>query len=140
MGLDIGITIKGKTEKGKAFLDDFARINGVDKESDDEYDFGYWRKAWNIRARVYDVFKLKDYSDCDMSMSLEQLKTFEYKVLRFFLDEKNWEYDGKYFLFSWIETLPSIAVSIQNIHCFLESTTDQKLGNEDFVINFYDSY
>jgi hypothetical protein len=101
MGLDIGITIKGKTEKGKAFLDDYARINGVDKY-DDGYEFGYWRKAWNIRARVYDVFKLKDYSDCNMFMSFKQLDIFEHEVLRFFLDEKNWEYDDRSFLFSWV--------------------------------------
>lgn len=141
MGLDIGITIKGKTEKGKAFLDDYARINGVEKEiCGDGYEFGYWRKAWNIRARVYDVFKPKDYNDCSMFLSFEQLNTFENEVLRFFLDEKNWKYDDKYSLFSWVETLPSIAVSIQNIYCFLESVAEYKLNNEDFEIYFYDSY
>lgn len=140
MGLDSGITIKGKTAAGKLFLEQDFKQN-YDKYYDN-YNFGYWRKCSNIRERFYDVFKNRiiSHNNCNLELSVEDLLTFKNEVLIYFLNPDNWDYNGKRsMIFSWEEELPSISKSICDIYYFLYGI-EEDLTDEDFEIEFYDSY
>ena len=140
MGLDSGITIKGKTSAGKLFLEQIFESN-YDKYHDN-YDFGYWRKCWNIRERFYDVFKnrITDHNNCNLELSIEDLLTFKNDVLIYFLNPDNWVYNEKSSqIFSWEEELTSISKSICDIYYFL-GDLEENFTDEDFEIEFYDSY
>lgn len=140
MGLDIGIIIKPKTEAAREYLKTNFPSNRNNYERGIKYEFGYWRKTWNIRERVYDVFELPNHDDCNMDMSFDDLKIFKEEVLEFFLDKNNWIYNDKHSLiFSWEIELVSIANSIRDITLFFEYLDDD-LTEKDFNIYFYDSY
>ena len=140
MGLDSGITIKGKTTAGKLFLEQYFEQN-YDNYCDN-YDFGYWRKCWNIRERFYDVFKdrIMNHNNCNLELSIEDLLTFKNDVLIYFLNPDNWVYNSaRSTVFSWEEELTSISNSICDIYYFLDSI-EENFTDEDFEIEFYDSY
>lgn len=140
MGLDIGVVIKPKTEAAREYLKAEFPSNRDEYSTDIEYEFGYWRKTWNIRRRVIDVFELPNHDDANMTMTLDQLKIFRDEVLEFFLDKSHWEYKGETSLiFSWEVELVPIANSIRDITLFFEYL-DEDLTDEDFEIYFYDSY
>ena len=56
MGLDNGLIIKAKNHKGAEFL---RKIDCFEEEevNSERYELGYWRKCYNIRAKVLDEFK-----------------------------------------------------------------------------------
>jgi hypothetical protein len=140
MGLDNGIVIRGKTKKGEEFL----KRNFYNLRDSFEYEFGYWRKCWNIRAAFLDDFRNNGYDGQGgyLYLTIDDLKKVCNKTLKQFLDENNWEYEGSTsHIFTWIEELPSIAGAMRNIYIFLEGFYDEKdLNEEDFEIYFYDSY
>ena len=73
-------------------------------------------------------------------MTLDQLKIFRDEVLEFFLDKNHWVYKDNYSqVFSWEVKLVPIANSIRDITLFFEYLNDN-LTDNDFLIQFYDSY
>ena len=140
MGLDLGIVIKPKTEAARKYLKNEFASNRDEYSTGITYEFGYWRKTWNIRRRVIDVFELPNHDDANMTMTLDQLKIFKDEVLEFFLDKDHWEYKGETSLvFSWEVELVPIAMAIRDITLFFEYL-DDNLTDKDFLIQFYDSY
>lgn len=150
MGLDNGIVIKGKTLKAQRFLaENFKHLE--DRHSLGDFEFGYWRKCWNIREAFLDNFSKNGYDGQGghLNLSIKDLERAYDVTLRQFLDEKNWDYNGHYsFIFSWIQELPHIAETMYNINKFLElfEENEDEYGNElelsenDFEIYFYDSF
>lgn len=144
MGLDNGLIMKKKTQKGENFLKIYcSRLE--ETYAPGCFEFGYWRKCWNIRQRFLDVFKDKyNNDDYAIYLTIEDIPVIVEKVLKFFLDENNWEYDGHTSqVFTWYEELPSIAQSIRNLMEFYEdwrADDELKINNEDIEFYFYDSY
>ena len=136
MGLDNGIIIRGKTEKGTNYLvNNFS--NCYDKYIEC-FEFGYWRKCWNIREKFIDDFGY-DTERQEIKFELDDIPLIV-ETLKYFLNEDNWEYGDCYSqVFSWIEELPSIANAIQDLWRFYDNL-DNELTDEDFEIYFYDSY
>ena len=140
IGLDIGIIIKPKTEAAREYLKNEFPENRDEYSTGIKYEFGYWRKTWNIRQRVIDVFELPNHDDANLTMTLDQLKIFRDEVLEFFLDKDHWVYKNEYsHVFSWEVELVPIANSIRDITLFFEYLDDD-LTDDDFEIRFYDSY
>ena len=142
MGLDNGIIIKPRTEKGRRFLE-----NHFHHLKDDifcGYEFGYWRKCWNIREKFIDDFKY-DKEDCEIKFELDDIPAI-IDTLKYFLDEDNWEYDGSTSLvFNWYEEIASIAKTIRDLYLFYDyidagADNEDDVTDEDFDIYFYDSY
>ena len=140
MGLDNGIMIKPRTERGRNYLE----RNFPGNRDGEKYEFGYWRKCWNIREKFIDDFNYDKE---------EQIIVFEIKdipaiieTLKYFLDENNWKYNGKTSLiFSWYEEIASIANAIHDLYLFLDyidegADNEDDVTDEDFEIYFYDSY
>lgn len=142
MGLDSGIIIKHKTKAGEEFLKkNFKHLE--ENYAPGEYEFGYWRKCWNIRERFFDVFRdrIEDHNWVEIEFKLSDIPMIVNKVLKYFLDEDNWEYEGCYSqVFTWIEELPSIATAMRDLTIFYEMVIEEELSDEDFEISFYDSY
>ena len=150
MGLDNGILIKPKTEKGAKFLEEnFAHI----KEkycSEPTYEFAYFRKCWNIRARFFEIYRELESTiandndnEYHLSFAIEDIPVLVEKVFKYFLIEENWEYDGICSqVFNWTEEIDSIAYAIRNLRFFYEDATDPEDGitDEDVECYFYDSY
>ena len=143
MGLDNGIIIKGKTEKGRNFLKEyFSSLE--DKYTKEEYELGYWRKCWNIREKFFEVFP----EEYHVSLKFKDIPKV-IKILKYFLKEKNWtKTNAQSQVFSWVDELPSIAISIQNLSRVYEEYLENKeyveeykgLNDKDFDFYFYDSY
>lgn len=140
MGLDNGIVIRPKTEKGRSYLE----RNFPGNRDGGKYDFGYWRKCWNIREKFIDDFNYDKE---------EQVIVFEIKdipaiieTLKYFLNENNWVYDGHTSsIFNWYEEIPSIAIAINDLYRFVDyidegADNEDDVTDEDFEIYFYDSY
>lgn len=145
MGLDNGIIIRGKTEKGKKYLINYFAYLLKDYENNSEtvkLEFGYWRKCWNIRKKFIDDFGY-DAKEQEIRFELDDIPAI-IETLKYFLNEDNWAYKGEYSqVFSWIEELPSIANAMRDLWIFydyLDSYSDNEFTDEDFEIYFYDSY
>lgn len=139
MGLDNGIIIRGKTEKGRAFLKNFYSDEMSDYRPGD-YEPVYWRKNWNMRGRMLEIFednKRKD--EWHIILSLFDLAIVVEKVLKYFLDENNWGDYGSS-LWEWHVAVRSIGNQIFNLRDFLENAEISNIHNEDLEIYFYDSY
>ena len=144
MGLDNGLMIKPKTIKGEKYLERYFHTL-KDKYSDEtEYEFGYWRKCWNIRAKFFDDF---DYDEIDGAIyfKIEDIPQI-INTLKYFLNEDNWEYDGNISqVFDWITEVASIANTMRDLYLFYEyidegADNEDDVSDEDFTIYFYDSY
>ena len=151
MGLDNSIIIRARTQKAAEFLKNFKDLE-LEYEPG-EYEFAYWRKCYNIRNRFLRVFDNKDYdgNGGTFPLKLKDLNKAVEQVLKYFLNEENWnEYgflDGS--IWSWSEILPHLGKQIYNIRRFLEmieyynedvERKKDKLKNKDFEIFFVDSY
>ena len=138
MGLDNGIIIRGKSERGREYLKGWEPLRN-NWWSKDEYEFGYWRKCWNVRQRFLDIFDT--YNDeYEIKLTISDIPTIVNEVLRYFLNEDNWEYEGHCSqVFSWIEELPSIANAMSDLNGFYDDVVDF-YTDDDFDIWFYDSY
>jgi len=151
MGLDNGLRIKGKSVAGKVFLNKHCK-DMKDENSFTWYDFGYWRKCWSLRDRFLDVFKDKGYdgSGGEFTLTIADLIDVVENVMKFFLeDEDRWSEYGNGFttgsIWAWHEGLRSIVNCIYNIREFLEdyqieNADGADLSDDDFMIEFYDSY
>lgn len=138
IGLDNGLIIKPKTINGEIFLrENFPELK--DKYSSDvEYEFGYWRKCWNIRSKFFEYFPSDDINDTHIYLNIGDLIVVIEKVLKYFLDENNW--DREETIWDWEIQLPNIANTIRDLRFFLQDVKDKGLSNFDFEIYFYDSY
>ena len=142
MGLDNALYIKGKTIKGKKFLAE--HYNLLEKYGN-KYEFFYSRKCWNIRNRFLEVFQDKDYDGQGGEFEIEvaELVDVVEHILKYFLNEKNWNYDGggaNGSIWEWHTMVVKIAESIRVIRLFLEDYEDYELSEDDFEITFIDSY
>lgn len=142
MGLDNGIIIKGKTMKGFDFLNNYYHDDITDAYSPGDYEIAYWRKCWNIRGRMFEVFKdnITAKDDYKMHLSLVDLKKVVELVLKHFLDEKNWDSEYGQSIWLWEEQIRNIADQIYKIRHFLELVEEEEIKDEDLEIYFYDSY
>lgn len=148
MGLDNGIVIKPKTEKGMNFLETYFYGNKETYYTEPAYEFAYFRKCWNIRARFFEIYsELKsatvNKSDYYFNFAIEDIPTLIKKVFKYFLIEENWEYDGvRSQVFSWEVELSALAETIRDLRLFYEYAMDSEDGitDADVEIYFYDSY
>jgi hypothetical protein len=139
MGLDNGIIIEPKTKKGMDYL---ARFDYL--KEDNGYEYGYWRKCWNIRQKFIDDFNY-NRKKCKIVFKIKDIPAI-INTLEYFLDKEHWEYNGRTSLiFNWYEEVASIANAIKNLYLFYDDI-DESADNEDdvtdkdFHIYFYDSY
>lgn len=151
MGLDNGLIIKGKSVAGKTFLLEHCK-HMTDESDPTWYEFGYWRKCWSLRDRFLDVFKDKDYngSGGEFTLTIAELIDVVENVMKFFLEDENrWNDYGNGFttgsIWEWHVGLRSIVNCIYNIREFLEdyqieNADGADLSDDDFIIEFYDSY
>lgn len=141
MGLDNGIRIEPKTEKGKNYLKNHFHYL---EDSYGDYEFGYWRKCWNIREKFLDDF-IYDRDQQEIEFKLNDIPAI-INTLKYFLNEDNWEYEGKTsWIFNWYEEVASIANAIRNLYLFYDyvdegADNEDDVTDEDFEIYFYDSY
>jgi len=142
MGLDNGIIITDKTKKGEDFLKRHFSDNYSPYLS--EYEFGYWRKCWNIREKFLDDFNI-DKNEQLIHFKISDIPSI-INTLKYFLDENNWEYNGRTSLvFNWYEEIASIANAIRDLYLFYDyidegADNEDDVTDEDFEIYFYDSY
>lgn len=142
MGLDNGIIIKGRTEKGRRFLEN--HFHYLQDNIFAGYEFGYWRKCWNIREKFIDDFKY-DKENCEIKFELDDIPAI-IDTLKYFLNEDNWDYnDSTSLVFNWYEEIASIANAIRNLYFFYDyidvgADNEDDVTDEDFDIYFYDSY
>ena len=142
MGLDNGIIIKPKTEKGFDFLNKYYHEEINKSYSPGEYEIVYWRKCWNLRGRMLEVFR-DNPSDNDgykTSLSIVDLKKVVELVLKYFLNEKNWNNEYGQSIWEWKTMLRNIADEIFEIRRFLDNVKEEGIQEEDLEIYFYDSY
>ena len=146
MGLENGLVVIPKTEKGKDFLESFYPSSLIDeaewKENpwNKEWDFTYWRKCWNIRSKFLQEFH--DKYDEDKQEIVFTLKDIPRIILtlKYFLKAKNWEVDGNS-IWEWHEGLPQIAEAIHYLWVLLDHGYErERITDEDIEIYFYDSY
>jgi len=143
MGLDNGIIVQGKNKNVKSMLKErYAYLE--ESYNPGEYEFGYWRKSWNIRQRFLDVLYFKEQEQEHSGiilLSIEDIPVIVNKVLKYFLVESNWEYrDCSSTAFTWIEQLPSIARSIYDLSSLYEDIKNKGITDDEIEIYFYDSY
>ena len=142
MGLDNGIIIRANTKKGYSYLKRHF-IYLQETSNNFSYEFGYWRKCWNIREKFITDFKY-DKENYLITFKISDIPAI-IDALKCFLNEENWEYNGRTSLvFNWYEELPSIANAIRNLYLFYdyidEDDDEDDVTDEDFDIYFYDSY
>ena len=142
MGLDNGIIIKSKTEKGFDFLNEYYHDEINKSYSPGEYEIVYWRKCWNLRGRMLEVFKDNptEMYGYKTSLSIVDLKKVVELVLKYFLDEKNWDSEYGQSIWEWETMLRNIADEIFEIRRFLDNAKEEEIQDEDLEIYFYDSY
>ena len=161
MGLDNGIYVEAKNHRAEEWLKDFADTvdpnmdTYVDAEGITAYEFAYWRKCYNIRRRILDTFKDKEYDGQGGEMYFDSEWDLEkvIDVLKFFLSEDNWNevfenegyWDGGC-IWEWHVVIRSLANQIFILREFLialvneEEDEDDPITIDDFKIYFEDSY
>ena len=148
MGLDNGLRIMPKTLKASRFLEkNFGSLK--DEYTANTYEFGYWRKCWNIRSAVLEAFGDKEHNsdDEDIDLTISDLVTFR-DIMKHFLIEENWYQGGRGSIWTWEQSIRGIANTIYWITEFLQYVEDgsdddelyEDFTDEDFDIYFYDSY
>lgn len=149
MGLDNGLRIMPKTLKASRFLE--KNFNSLKNEyTANTYEFGYWRKCWNIRSAILNTFVDKEYNGegGDIDLTISDLVTFR-DVMKYFLIEEHWhqgDHGGS--IWTWEQAIRGIADTIYWITEFLQYVEDgsdddefyEDFTDEDFDIYFYDSY
>jgi hypothetical protein len=145
MGLDNGFVIKAKTERAKEFMEGNFYSFKVDwYDTDSDYEFGYFRKCWNIRdgLRSY-VFKDRFKDNGYTYFTIEDIPEI-IAGLKYFLDEDNWDNDES--IWEWYVALNRISDAIYRLYRFydikkeLEAYGEWDLSDDDFEMYFYDSY
>ena len=138
MGLDNGLLIKPKTEKGAEFLDSHFNNLKLSYYKIPTYEFAYFRKCWNIRAKIFDE-KL-GANGIDYKLKINDLKKFS-KVMEYFLNRENWIYDNNNSIWEWEIQVANVADAIKRIYIFFDYLEgEEELTDEDFEIIWYDSY
>jgi len=147
MGLDNGLLIKGKTEKGRAFLEKSFSANKDDYyyDTDDKntpvYEFAYYRKCFNMRDRMFQYGLLEDCGD--KILSIKDLETMRNEVLKYFLNEDNWVIGNSFSngsIWEWEEMIGVIGENISDISRLLRYIESDDITDADLEIWTYDSY
>ena len=146
MGLENGIVVIPTTSRGKDFLESFYSPELIDdaewKENpwNVEWDFSYWRKCWNIRSKFLQEFNDKyDEDNQEIIFTLKDIPRL-IKVLKYFLNSRNWEADGNS-IWEWHQCLPGIADAIHYLYVLWDKGyDDERIEDIDITIYFYDSY
>ena len=146
MGLDNGIIIIPKTERGKDFLESFYSPELMEeaewKENpwNKEWDFSYWRKCYNIRNKFLQEFSDKyDKEKQEINFNFNDIPHI-IKVLKYFLKENNWEKDGCS-IWEWHQRIIGIAETIHYFYVLFEDGIyRERITEEDIEIFFYNSY
>ena len=147
MGLDNGIIIKAKSENGLNFLrKNFSDLKAEFDDEGREFEFGYWRKCWNIRSKFLEDFWYNE-ENYEIRFSIDDIPEI-IETLEFFVEEKNWTY-GNGSIFEWSDEIKHLLKVIRDLKFFylgvkelinLNTANDEMLREEDFEIFFYDSY
>lgn len=146
MGLDNGIIIKAKSDNGLNFLrKNFSDLKAEFDDEGKEFEFGYWRKCWNIRSKFLEDF-LYEEENYKIRFSIDDIPEI-IETLKFFVKEKNWTY-GNGSIFEWSDELKHLLKVIRDLKFFylgieefnLNNENEEKLREDDFEIFFYDSY
>ena len=138
MGLDNGLTIQPQTAKAKKFMEEnFSYLK--DEYSANTYEFFYARKCYNIRHRFFSYGFAEDATT--KRIYTKDLPAVINEVLKYFLEEDNWEVDGNS-IWEWYVMVPHVADAIGNLRRFLNyiENDDEEYSEGDFLISFYDSY
>lgn len=146
MGLENGIVIIPKTEKGKDFLESFYSLSLIGKAKwkknpwNKEWDFTYWQRCDNIRHKFLQEFSNKyDEDNQEIIFTFEDISKL-LEVLDYFLDSRNWYADGDP-LCKWHQCLPDIATTIHYFWVLIEKgICDERITEEDIEIFFYDRH
>ena len=147
MGLDNGLIIKPKTERGKYYLEAYFHNLRNEYAEKDEYEFGYWRKCWNIRQKFIDDF-VYDEEEQEIRFELDDIPAI-IETLEYFLNKDNWKmgnvFNAGSTIFNWYEEIASIANAIRDLYIFYDNIdndvdNEDDVCDEDFEIYFYDSY
>ena len=132
---------------GKKFLKEYCKSLN-DEYSPQWYDFGYWRKCWNVKHRFLHVFDDKGYDGQggSFNLTIAELDDVVEHVLKYFLNEDNWD-DDLGSIWEWHIEVVALAEQIYNIRNFLEDLAinngdpdNSFIDDNDFEIEFYDSY
>lgn len=143
MGLDNTLAIKGKTLRGNQFLD---KTDNYLKHEGQWYEFGYWRKCWNIRSKFLEVFNDRGYDGQGGDLPLKVSDLIEIRnIMKYFLIEENWSKDGNSSIWTWSQSICGIAKCLTNIDFFIEDFMERQadvgdISEEDFELVFEDSY
>lgn len=136
MGLDNGLIIKPKTDKGAEYLSENFDYLKNKYSSDIEYEFFYARKCWNIRYRFFE-YNL-GYDADHRYLKIADLVSVVNDVLKYFLNEDNW--DRSESIWDWEVQVPHIAEAIKNLRFLIKDVEYGDISDEDLEIYFYDSY
>ena len=147
MGLDNGIIIRAKSDNGLNFLrKNFSDLKAEFDDEGKEFEFGYWRKCWNIRSKFLEDFWYNE-ENYEIRFSIDDIPEI-IETLKFFVEEKNWTY-GNGSIFEWSDEIKHLLKVIRDLKFFylgvkelinLNTANDEMLREDDFEIFFYDSY
>lgn len=132
MGLDNGIVVKFKNEVENTPLyhEQWRPIK--------EYEVAYWRKCWNVREDLGEVFGTigKEFYDTKLT---PELLTAILSVLGSY-NADNWVANNGYFssIWEWDEISGTIAEQIANIKWLIDYWKEHPENIEE--CEFYDSY
>ena len=131
--------MKGKTDKGKEFLNEnFSYLHNDWALNRSEYEFAYFRKCWNIRTKFFEYFPPDKPNNSHTYLTIGDLITVIEKVLKYFLDEENWDRGES--IWDWHIQVAPIAKAIKDLRFFLIDVEAEGIKNKDIEIYFYDSY
>ena len=152
MGLDNGILIRAKSDLAKDFLAIHFSKDDYDKY-EDAYEIAYWRKCHNIRDAFIEDAYIEDNSPDGGYHYNRKMQNIVYRmedipnildVLKPFLDEEYWNRHSES-MWEWYQIVPGIAEAISILtrlyknYCDIVKETG-KLSEDDFCLEFYDSY
>lgn len=145
MGLENGIVVVPKTDKGRDFLITYypsttmAETINHENPWKEECEFVYWRKCFNIRNKFVQEFRNEyDEEKQEIKFSYTDIPRIM-RILKYFLEEDNWEENG-YSIWAWHERIIGIAEAIHYFYVLLEGIYSEKICSKDIEIYFYDSY
>lgn len=138
MGLDNGIRIKGKNPEAQRWLLEYAIRNNIEIVEGGEVEIAYWRKYWNVRAKIEEMVKGFKVGD-DTPLTFVDLVTITHICEGFITKKYNWE-DNRGCLWEWIHGVKNLAQIVIDINSFLADADYEDFEEDDFEIYFYDSF
>lgn len=136
MGLDNGIVLK--TKNSIIEKPDWVKFDGSPAEHDDgflEYDICYWRKCWNIRGAIFDIFEKVDKREWEFELSINQVVAIRDRIYRFLTEGEDWDESGES-IWLFEEIIPVLTQDILNLSWLIEYMKKDVHA----IVYFYDSY